>query len=85
MRKGLEFAPQQVPSHSWVDWWGWWEADGKSDGKIGLNSGTATYTHTLSCYSLLGNSVVTHVDVQFSNSVGPISEFIVTCLNSSIH
>ncbi len=24
----------QVPNHSWVDWWGWWEADGKSDGKI---------------------------------------------------
>ncbi len=35
----------QVPNHSWVDWWGWWEADGKSDGKWpkwGLNSGPQT-------------------------------------------
>ncbi len=35
MRKGLEFAPQQIkaryPIHSWVDWW---EADGKKGGKL---------------------------------------------------
>ncbi len=24
----------QVPNHSWVDWWGWWEAGGKQDGKL---------------------------------------------------
>ncbi len=47
MRKGLEFAPQQMPGTQsqlgglvgLVDWWGWWEADGKSDGELGLNSG----------------------------------------------
>ncbi len=34
--KALNFHPSkcQVPNHSWVDWWGWWEADGKLDGKI---------------------------------------------------
>ncbi len=32
-----------VPSHSWVDWWGWWEADGKTRWK---NCHTHTHTHT---------------------------------------
>ncbi len=34
--KALNLHPSkcQVPNHSWVDWWGWWEADGKLDGKI---------------------------------------------------
>ncbi len=27
-------ANARSPNHSWVDWWGWWEADGKLDGKI---------------------------------------------------
>ena len=32
--KALNLHPSkcQVPNHSWVDWWGWWEADGKIDG-----------------------------------------------------
>ncbi len=59
--KALNLHPSkcQVPNHSWVDWWGWWEADGKSDGKIarvGLELGdlrpqakdttTTPHTHT---------------------------------------
>ncbi len=48
--KALNLHPSkcQVPNHSWVDWWGWWEADGKSDGKLpelGLNSGPLTQGH----------------------------------------
>ncbi len=30
--KGSNLHPSkcQVPNHGWVDWWGWWEADGKT-------------------------------------------------------
>ncbi len=49
MRKGLEFAPQQMPGTQSQLWWGWWEADGKPHGKVawvGLRtSGPLTQGH----------------------------------------
>ncbi len=59
--KALNLHPSkcQVPNHSWVDWWGWWKADGKPDGKLpewDLNSGpsgpeprTQPLHHTHTC------------------------------------
>ncbi len=54
MRKGLELHPSkcQVPNHSWVDWWGWWEAEEenqmerKSDRVVELNQRHNQYTAT---------------------------------------
>ncbi len=34
MALNLHLSKCQVPNHIRVDWWGWWEADGKPDGKI---------------------------------------------------
>ena len=43
MRKGLEFAPQQMPSPNHC----WWEADGKQDGKLLGTSGPEPRTQPL--------------------------------------
>ncbi len=85
----------QLPNHSWVDWWGWWEADGKLDGKVALSQGhnhyttqTRTHTHNATPKNLLKTNTCTiretlqETKTQACNDSYPLSQWICRESNS---